>query len=182
MRLTVFFPCPSADRQFGQERIVVWRNRVVLIDGAVDADPDAARRQICRDRSGARHEIVSGVLGIDAALNGMALQRDILLSNLQWLAGGDGDLIAHDIDGRDLLRHRMFDLEARIHFDEIEMALLIQEKFDRAGIVVVHRLGDGDGGVAHLRAQLRREYRARGRFRSISDGAAGWSNRVPRGE
>ncbi len=68
-------PCPSSDRQLGQERVIVGRNRVVLIDGAVNSNADAARRQIGRDRSRARHEIIPRILGVDAALNGMALAR-----------------------------------------------------------------------------------------------------------
>ncbi len=85
------------------------------------------------------------------------LQGDILLPNLQRLSGGDGNLVAHDVDGRDLLGHRMFDLNARVHFHEIEMPVLIQKKLDRAGIVVLHRSSDGDRGLAHLGAQLGRE-------------------------
>jgi hypothetical protein len=42
----------------------------------------------------------------------MALERDLLLGSRRH-AGCNGNLIAHDIDRRDLLGHRMFDLRRR---------------------------------------------------------------------
>jgi len=34
---------------------------------------------------------------------------------------------------------------------------MVEEKLDGAGIVVVHRFRDGNGGLAHLGAQFRRQ-------------------------
>ena len=44
------------------------------------------------------------------------------------------------------------------------MPLVVEEELDRSGIVVVHRFGDGDGGLAHLCAKFRREDQRGGNF------------------
>ncbi len=45
----------------------------------------------------------------------------------QLFAGGDADLFLHDIDAGDHLGHRMFDLHASVHFDEVEAPVFIEE-------------------------------------------------------
>ena len=77
----------------------------------------------------------------------------------QRLAGGDADLFLHQIDARHFLRHRMLDLDARVHLHEIELAVL-EEELDRAGVHVAHRLAETDRGVAHALARSRRRARA----------------------
>ena len=52
-------------------------------------------------------------------------------------AGGDLDLLIHEIEAGDHLGHRMLDLDAGIHLDEIEFAVLV-EKLDRADALVIH--------------------------------------------
>src|SRR5262249_39922741 len=58
------------------------------------------------------------------------------------------------VDACDRLGHRMFDLQPRVHLQEIEVFLRVDQEFDRAGAVVVGRAGDLDRRLAHLRAQL----------------------------
>src|SRR5690606_26550106 len=47
-------------------------------------------------------------------------------------AGGHPDLLVHEIDAGYRLCHGMLDLQAGVHLDEVEFAILIEE-FDRAG-------------------------------------------------
>ena len=47
-------------------------------------------------------------------------------------AGGDADLLAHDVDAGDGFGDRMLHLQAGVHLDEIEAAVFVQE-FDGAG-------------------------------------------------
>ena len=67
--------------------------------------------------------------------------------------GGDADLLVDDVDAGHRLGHRMLDLKARVHLDEVEFAVL-EEELDgsRAGIFDVgHRLGDDPADpVPHL--------------------------------
>ena len=62
----------------------------------------------------------------------------------QVAAGGDADLLEDEIDAGDHFGHRMLDLDAGVHFDEIELAVLV-EKLDGADAEILHlahRLGD----------------------------------------
>ena len=58
------------------------------------------------------------------------------------------DLRLHDIDPGDLLRHRVLDLDARIDFDEVDLAGVgIHQELDRAGADIV-------GGARQLHRML----------------------------
>ena len=57
----------------------------------------------------------------------MAAQLDVALRERQLLAARDADLLLHDVDAGDHLGHRMLDLHARVHLDEVELAVLVQE-------------------------------------------------------
>src|SRR5262245_23844701 len=105
---------------------------------------DLARRWPERDR----------IFSIDAALDGVAVKLDVALRELELAAGGDADLFEHEIDVGDHLGHRVLDLDARVHLDEIKLAVLVEE-LDRADAEIfelAHRLGDGfaDGGARGL--------------------------------
>ena len=59
--------------------IVIRRDEVVVVHMRIDADAGAAGHVPVGDASGRRHESV-GMLGVDAALDGMAAQLDVLLA------------------------------------------------------------------------------------------------------
>ena len=48
--------------------------------------------------------------------------RDVLLAQAQRFASGDPDHLGHQIEAGDHLGHRVFDLDARVHLDEVERA------------------------------------------------------------
>ena len=96
-----------------------------------------------------------GVLRIDAAFDGVAGEDDVFLVEADGAAGGDADLLAHDVDAGDRFGHRMLDLQARVHLDEIELAVLVQE-LDGAGAQIAE-LGERRGDdAADLRRVARR--------------------------
>src|ERR1051325_9722805 len=78
------------------------------------------------------------------------------------MAVGDPDLLAHQIEAGDRLGHRMLDLEARVHLDEVELAGL-PEELDRAGAAIAHLRHRPGDDPAHPVALLGRDHR-RGRF------------------
>ena len=87
-----------------------------------------------------------GILGVDPALDGVALDGHRLLDNLgQLVTRRDQDLALHQIDSGDGFGDRMLHLNARVHFDEVEIAIAIHQKFDGAGI--------GVADLRHGRAQ-----------------------------
>src|SRR3954463_7136615 len=90
-----------------------------------------------------------GIFRIDAALDGMALESDVLLAEGQWRAGGDADLLAHDINAGNGFGDGMLHLQTGVYLDEIEAAVLVKE-FDGAGAQIT-QLGESPGdGAADL--------------------------------
>src|SRR3546814_15820675 len=68
--------------------------------------------------------------------------HDVFLPDRQLLAAGDQQLLAHQVDAGDPLGHRVLDLDAGVHLDEVEAAVLEQE-LERAGAAVA----DADAGI-----------------------------------
>jgi hypothetical protein len=66
------------------------------------------RQQHLADR---RQEVVGRVLGVDAALDGVAALAEIRLGEGQRLPRGDADLQLDQIHAGDQLRHRVLHLE-----------------------------------------------------------------------
>src|ERR1700684_3473598 len=61
----------------------------------------------------------------------------------------DLDLRLDDVEARDLFRHGVLDLDARIDLDEVKCPRVgIHEKLDRAGAAILGRLADRESGVA----------------------------------
>ena len=54
----------------------------------------------------------------------------------QLLARGNQDLALHQVDAGDELRNRMLHLDARVHLDEVEVAVLVHQELDGAGVGV----------------------------------------------
>src|SRR5690606_11199318 len=77
--------------QLTDERIVVRGHAIAGIDVRIDPDTGAARRMPVGDEPGAWGEFV-GVLGVDAAFDGVTAQDDVLLPEPELLAGGYPDL------------------------------------------------------------------------------------------
>ena len=73
------------------------------------------------------------------------------------------DLCLHDIDASDFFRHRMFDLHAWIHFDEVEFARVhIHQEFDSASTLVIHVRTNLTSKLANLYTLFFAELRGRG--------------------
>ena len=87
----------------------------------------------------------------------------------QRLARRDPDLLGDEVDARDHLGDRVLDLQAGVHLEEEELAVL-EEELDGAGVVVAARLGDLDRGLAHGLADLVGE----GRRRRLSSTSFWW--------
>ena len=72
----------------------------------------------------------------------------LVLRHRQRLAGGDADLPLDEVDAGDHLGDRVLDLQAGVHLEEEELAVLVDE-LDGAGVVVADGLGRLDRGRAH---------------------------------
>src|SRR5258708_25444249 len=99
--------------------------------------------------------------GIDAGWDRVAANLDVVLRHRQPLAGGDADLLLDDVDTGDHLGHRMLDLDACIHLDEVELAFFV-EVLESTGTAVADLAAGLDTALADTRALLRRELGCRG--------------------
>ncbi len=78
-------------------------------------------------------------------------------------AGGDADHLFDEVDAGNEFRHRMLDLQPRVHLQKEEIPLLIDDEFDRARRIVADRAGQRDRLIAHRLAHRRVDER-RGRL------------------
>ncbi len=104
-------------------------------------------------------EIVLGVLGRDAALDGRAARRTEIRN---VLAGCNPKLLSHQIASEANLGHRMLDLQARVDLEEVELAIL-EEELDGAGALISDRAGQPNRRVTDSCANIFVD-RNRGRF------------------
>src|SRR5690606_7692629 len=130
---------------------------ITFAEAAVDADA-LARLRLPQgaDLTQGRQEAAFGILGIDARLEGVPRTRELILAQRQFLAKGTAKLPFDEIEAGDHFRHRMLDLEARIHLDEIE-PVRIGDEFDRSGTGIADRRTGSAPSGTDLFAFLRRE-------------------------
>ena len=86
------------------------------------------------DVTRARQERV-WVLGIDPAFHGVAFQVDIRLFDAERLSGGHANLRTYQVNASYQFSDRMFNLQTRVHLDEVELTVLVQE-FERASAAI----------------------------------------------
>ena len=77
----------------------------------------------------------------------------------QRLPARDTDLLLHQIDAGQHLRHGVLDLDPRVHFHEVVRAVRVEQHLDGPRADVADRGGAEDGGVPHAGAQLGRHGR-----------------------
>ena len=138
------FACITVGDELTDHTVVIGRNRIARKDVRIDADAGAARQMPSSHFARTRHK-GEGVLCIDAAFNGMTADFDIALLEGKTLAGRDADLFGHDINPGDEFCHRMLDLYAGVHFNEVELTVFVEE-FERAGTAVADLSGGGFAG------------------------------------
>jgi hypothetical protein len=85
-----------------------------------------------------RQKAALGIFGIDARLDGVAIQPYLLLLQRQRFAGRNAELPLDEINAADRLGDGVLDLQARIHLHEPESirpqtVSSVRDKFHRAG-------------------------------------------------
>src|SRR5262249_45586644 len=88
------------------------------------------------DAAGGRAEIVFWLLGADAALDRVAPWLQCVLRERQPAASGYTKLFSNEIDTEHTLGHRVLDLQARVHLEEVEIPVRCQDEFHGAGISI----------------------------------------------
>ncbi len=146
--------------QLGQEAVIGGRHPVAVFKAPVPAHP-FARRVVtdATDDPRLRHKAGGRVFGNDAGLDGVPAQGDGVLRQGQGLAGGHAQLPLYQVQPRHHFGHRMLDLEAGVHLEEIhpvgaKRARAIGHEFDRARIAITHRARQPDRSLGQRRARF----------------------------
>ncbi len=83
----------------------------------------------------------------------------------------------HDVDAGDFFGHRVLNLHARVHFDEVELAAVhIHQEFDGARAFIVRHVRKFSPKIADLVALCCAEDTGQGRAQPLFDCAAGQSS------
>ena len=125
----------------------------------IDAHARAAGELDPAKRAGRRREVVLRILGVDAHLDRAAERLQIGLREAEPLTGCDTNLFFDQVDPVHHLGNRMLDLDAGVHLHEVDVGS-VDQKFERAGVGVLHGSRGGDRDimqtVAHRRIQCGR--------------------------
>src|SRR6185312_1700247 len=98
------------------------------------------------------------MLRVDATLDRVSAHLDWSSNDLaQLFACSNPDLCLYKIHAGDHLGDRVLDLNARIHFDEVQAAIFVHQKFNSACIDVSDISETAFEFVADLLSQLRRD-------------------------
>src|ERR1700730_4692309 len=106
------------------------------------------------EASGRGQKIPPWVFRKDPGFDRAAFQMHVGLTGRQFLAGGRSDHLFDEIDAGNKLGHRMLDLQPRVHFEEIEIFVFANDKFDRAGRIIVDRFCQRNRPFAQLAARF----------------------------
>ena len=140
--------------QLADHGIVVGRNPVTVVDVGIHANAGATRRMVHLDPAGRGHEVFR-VFGIDAAFDGVAADYDVLLTVGNAFPGGNAQLLLDDIHAGDHFGDRVLHLDTRVHLDEVELTVLIEE-FEGPGPAVTQPLAGIGAALPHRLALLSR--------------------------
>src|SRR5271156_1220368 len=119
------FAAAGAVRNELREHRVERRGHLLsFAHAAVDPDARTLRQTEPQDAAGGRREITRRLLGVDAGFDCVSALADVILAKSQPLTHRHPKLRCDEIDTGYRLGHRMLDLEARVHFQKIEGAVL----------------------------------------------------------
>ena len=147
----------AVDDQLADHGIVERRNLVALISRGIHAHAGTARQMQGHQRARTGRKVSRRILRVDAALDGVTADGQILLLKGQRLACRHAKLLADQINAGDLLGDRVLDLNAGVHLAEVEIAVVIDQEFDRTRVAVADALCQRNSRRGHLLAQLGRD-------------------------
>src|SRR6185295_17368345 len=151
----------SASDDFGEHRVVMNSYLASCFHAVIDSNSADGRSAPFEYRSSRGQEVVCRVFCIDASLYRVTCLPNIFLRDLERLSFRNLDLKLYQIESRYHLGHRVFDLEPRVDFNEVELTRRGENEFDRPGIRVANRTSRIERGFADLFAQIRGDGRRR---------------------
>ena len=145
----------SVRTYFYQQAVVVrgdYRSGKTI--SAVQTNSESRCGTVLRDGTGIRCKVVGRILSGDTALNGITVHGNVLLGldvdslGIQGITLGNQNHILNDIDARYQLRNRVLYLNTGVHFDEVVLTALVQQKLASSGTAVIHCFCQLDGIIA----------------------------------
>ena len=79
----------------------------------------------------------------------MSALPQLILRPRHRLARRDVELCAHEIDAGHELRHRMLDLQARVHLEEVKLPFRRDDELDRSRVLIRNAARRGDRRFRH---------------------------------
>src|SRR5262245_27542469 len=151
-----FDPVLAPADQLGDHRIVKDRHLRALVNAAIVSQAESLRQTQSLDPSRTRHEISLRIFRVNAAFNGIAGLSNVALAPGQIATSGHFDLRLDQVDTDNPFRNGVLDLKPGIHFEKVEILLVVQEKFQGSGADVSDgtRALDSDAADAPPRAVL----------------------------
>src|SRR5690606_27800033 len=125
----------AVNDELGDQRVVMRLHPVLLVGRRVESHAEPTGYVETRDLARRRGE-GDRVLGVDAELDGVPPEDDVLLLEGEALPHGDADLLLDQVDAGHHLRDRVLVLDPRVHLHEVEVATLVQEELQRPDAVV----------------------------------------------
>ena len=166
-----FFRCRGPCRYFGQKRVIKAGDDAASISrAAVQSNAHTCRRSIGRDATVVWNEVIQWIFCGDAGLKRVTIQAHVFLGCFacrffDCFAFRNQDLSLHNIDAGDFFCHGMFDLDARVDFDEEKLARFhIHQEFNGACTFVIHVLTNLVPKIANFGALFFGQIRGRGAF------------------
>src|SRR5205807_610472 len=98
------------------------RNKLSLGDTAIDANIIPLRVFQRQDLTRRRRKVALGRFRVKPGFDGMAAGPDVVLLEGKWMSGRNGELLCDQVQSGRHLRDGMFDLQPRVHLEEIELA------------------------------------------------------------
>ena len=140
--------------QLAYQAVVRRGNLIALIHVRVPPHTKPSGSYECFDLTGRRTEVVGGVFGVDATLDGCARGGNVLLLERQRFAIGDTQLPLNEIQTRYHLGYRMLDLDSRVDLEEVKLVVAIEHELDGSGAIVAHLFSQPHRGAAHFLAKF----------------------------
>src|SRR5690606_17802283 len=119
------------------------------------------------DKARTRSEVVLWIFSIDAGLDGMSILTNFILLVVKRFIVGYPDLRLNKIYTCYSFGYGMFNLQTCVHFEEIEIPVLVNKKLDGSCTRVVYRPGSGNGLLSHCCTQFRSDKRRGGLFYNL---------------
>ncbi len=135
-----------------QHRIVEPRDGVAGRVAGVDESSEFTGHHELVETPDTGKEPVGRVLRVQPDLDGVPVDFQVFLIDVELLALRDQDLPAHQIGARDLLGHSVLDLEPGVHLQEVELlgvSVAGHQKLDRAGADIPDAFREGHRRAVH---------------------------------